>query len=1011
MVTTSSVPPNRANTNQGGGETFKCELCDRLPFASQTGLSQHMRQAHPVEYNRGINVDRTKARWSAEEVDMMAREEARVTRDGTAVNINEHLLKLFPKRTLESIKGKRRSANYKSRVQYFTNNSEAGAEAEVRVQSNANVGIVMGGDNDSLKQHIQDLVASLEGNRLKKTRKLVDSARSVLSGTSLEPGTLARWLRSMFIHAKPPRGPSYRSGQVVEAGLSRTKRRRQEYAQIQKLYRRDFGGAVRRVLSSGQNEVIMPPTNEVINFWKRIFESEPVEMGAQANEAYEENAQLRGVWAPISADDIGTCELDLDSAAGPDGITVANWRGVSVKVRALFYNLILINGSLDEELKRARTVLIPKGTGIISPDNTRPLSISSVVVRQLHKILAKRFKTLHSFEPSQRAFIDCDGTMENLSILSTVLADARMGKREVHIATLDQTKAFDSASHTAIIDSITDLGFPKPFIEYVKSLYAESTTSLQYNSTETILKIRQGVLQGDPLSPLLFNAIMDRAIKSIPETVGYRINGVKISIIVYADDIILISSTKEGLQASIDAMTSCLATFGLKTNIGKSSTLSLVPSGKDKKIKVVEEPQFRIDGVTLRAIGVIDTWKYLGVHFTGSKLAKREFCLASDLDKITRAPLKPYQRLRMLCNAIIPKYLHELVLGRGEKGKLKGYDMLIKSFVKRWLYFPKDLPNAYLYAAVNDGGLGIFNLALQVPLIKKSRLQRFLNTENTVAQSLKQSQFIKRQLEWCDKQLAHVGENVTKHRLSCFWRDMLHNMVDTKDLKGARIDDASNSWVANRAHDISGQDYIHYHHIKAGCLPSRARTARGRDERDRFCRAGCRVSETNYHIIQQCQRTHGGRCFRHDRIVDMLYTHFNNRADCKVIREPRFKTSLGLRKPDLLISQHNKTTVLDVQIVSGRSMERDHEQKCSKYRSVPGLDTLIMRKCATSTIEFQACTISFKGLIEKDTSKLLDKLKITKELRHLMVTSVLRGAWLNWLSFNKTTTTTRRYTN
>lgn len=858
-----------------------------------------------------------------------------------------------------------------------------------------------------MKERIRGLIESLEGNDLPSTQILIGYARTILNDEQLEDDALSKWLKTTFKDAKPPRGIVYRRD-VVDTNMSRTKRRKKEYAKLQRLFKKDFGSAARRVLSGGEQDLNMPPTDEVVAFWKQLFEKEPeAREGDNTNTTYEENARLKGVWVPITVEDVRSCELDLDSAAGPDGITVTNWRGVCGKVRALFLNLVLAKGTLDDGLKRARTVLIPKGTGNISPSNTRPLSITSVVVRQLHKIIARRFKQLHDFEASQRAFVDCDGTLENLSIVSAILADARLSKKEVHIATLDLRKAFDSVSHKTIIDTITALGCPKPFIRYVKALYTDSKTTLQYGSRDNILKVNQGVLQGDPISPLLFNAVMDRAIREIPAEIGYRMNGKVFNCIAYADDIILVASTKGGLQNSINALTSKLLTFGLEANHEKSSTLSLVPSGKDKKVKVIEESQFSINGVALHAIGIVETWKYLGIHFTGSKTTERVNSLADDLEMISRAPLKPQQRLKILSVVAVPKHLHTLVLGRTTGQKLIEMDGMIRRYVKKWLRFPHDVPTAYLYADVADGGLGIPNLAQSVPLIKKARLSRFINKENDTAQIFKQSIYIKRQLEWCDELLAQIGTNVNKGMKSRYWRNVMNNMVDTNDLSDASNDSASNRWVQGRAHEISGRDYIQYHHIRVGCLPSKARTTRGR-QHGRLCRAGCMVSETNYHVVQQCQRTHGGRVLRHDRVVDLLYGHFNGKDNIKVIREPHFKTRIGLRKPDLLISQGEKTIVLDVQIVSGRGMERDHHTKCRKYREVPGMDDLVKRRCATSTVEFHAVTVSYKGLIEKNTSKLLKNLKINEQLRFLIVTSVLRGAWLSWIGFNRMTTMTRR---
>lgn len=499
---------------------------------------------------------------------------------------------------------------------------------------------------------------------------------------------------------------------------------------------------------------------------------------------------------------------------------------------------------------------------------------------------------------------------------------------------------------------------------------------------------------------------MDRAIQQLPKGIGYKVNGHLFNCIAYADDIILVASTREGLQSSIDALTSSLASFGLKTNTDKSSTLSLVPSGREKKMKVIEEAHFKVDGNPLQAINVLETWKYLGIHFTGSEKSECAASLAADLDKISKAPLKPQQRLKILSMVVVPKHLHTLVLGRVSKKKLKGWDTLIRQYVRKWMYFPNDLPLAYFYADIRDGGLGIPNLSQQVPLIRKSRILRFVNKENDTAKIFKQSRYVKRQLEWCDEMLSHIGNDVTKGKKSNFWRDVVGCMVDTNDLKDMRHDPASSSWVRNQADKISGADYIHYHHIRAGCLKSKARTNRG-NENDRLCRGGCMVSETNYHTIQQCHRTHGGRIERHNRVANELAKHFTARNGVTVINEPKLKTRAGVRKPDLIIIEDRKAKVIDVQIVNGTNMERDHANKIAKYRDIPAMDDLIKTKYGVETVTFHAATISHKGVIEKDTSKTLKKLGINEQFKFLMVTSVLRGAWINWTLFNKTTTMAR----
>lgn len=1000
MTAQASSPQAEANANQVvGSHVCNVDGCGRS-FTTKNGLGVHRRRVHPVEYNDAIVVDRSKRRWSEEEWKRMAKEEAQAT--GRVRYMNQHLLGQFPQRTLEAIKGQRRSEEYKRYVEaYIVALDEPEVEAGEQVAMNEQVN-----DNYSeepLLEAIREGIASLAGNRLNRTQALITLAERASMNESLPDNELYKWLKANFKHCKMPRGPQYNGQRITEQ--NKQKRRRQEYAVVQKLYKKDFRSAVEMVLSGEDEEVTMPPVEQVTDFWKGMFEDNSEVLGSGPPLQRTRNEELNALWKPITEKEVKDSQLSNGTAAGPDGITVRNWGRVCNKVRALFYNLIMKKGSLDSDLKKARTILIPKGLGCISPGDTRPLSITSVVVRQLHRILAKRLRCLHKFSDSQRAFIDCDGTLENLSIVSTILADARTSSREVHLATLDLRKAFDSVTHKTIIDTIRAMGCPKPFVGYIEMLYKDSETLLQYGSVNTKINVKRGVLQGDPISPLLFNAVMDRAIKQLPPEIGYEINGLNFNCIAYADDIILVATTKEGLQALIDALTNSLASFGLMTNHAKSSTLSLVPSGRQKKIKVVTEPQFKVNDQYLKAIGVLDVWKYLGIYFKGVDAAGCRKDLEAHLDRVDRAPLKPQQRLEVLRRAVVPRHLHELVLGRVTITKLREMDRCVRRHVRKWLRFPKDVPLAYYYASIGSGGLGIMNLEQQIPLIRKQRLENFINKQNATAQAFRQSRYVMRQLEWCNNALLSIGESIDRTKRLQYWEQKLYGMVDTNDLTESKHCPLSNSWVSSRSGDISGQDYIQYHQIRAGCLPSKARTTRG-TMRDRSCRAGCRVSETNYHTIQHCQRTHGGRVFRHDRVVDMLRTHFEKRK-FKVQKEPRLNTTAGLQKPDLLVTKDGKTYVLDFQVVSGRFMQRDYLNKCNKYRNIEGMTDIVKRKCASRAVDYHAITFSYKGLIERNTWELLKKLQFSEQLCFMMVTSVLRGTWLNWNQFNKSTALAR----
>ena len=62
-------------------------------------------------------------------------------------------------------------------------------------------------------------------------------------------------------------------------------------------------------------------------------------------------------------------------------------------------------------------------------------------------------------------------------------------------------------------------------------------------------EIHNGLKQGDALSPLLFNFVLEHAIKSLEEKEGLQLNGIN-KLLVYADDVVLLGDNEEILRAA-----------------------------------------------------------------------------------------------------------------------------------------------------------------------------------------------------------------------------------------------------------------------------------------------------------------------------------------------------------------------------------------------------------------------------------------------------------------------------
>ena len=69
-------------------------------------------------------------------------------------------------------------------------------------------------------------------------------------------------------------------------------------------------------------------------------------------------------------------------------------------------------------------------------------------------------------------------------------------------------------------------------------------------------KTERGVRQGDSLSPLLFNVFINDIDEIFDHSVSEHVvlNSTKLNCLIYADDILLLSESKEGLQSCLNSM-------------------------------------------------------------------------------------------------------------------------------------------------------------------------------------------------------------------------------------------------------------------------------------------------------------------------------------------------------------------------------------------------------------------------------------------------------------------------
>ena len=271
----------------------------------------------------------------------------------------------------------------------------------------------------------------------------------------------------------------------------------------------------------------------------------------------------------------------------------------------------------------------------VEPDNYRGLAIGSAMAKLHSLILLGRLtefvKKKDLISANQTGFITC--TSDHIFLLQTIIEKVvKKNKRKLYAVFIDFKKAYDTVDRGKLFRRLQSIGINGIFLKNIKAMY--ETISYKIKLRDGYLdpiSSNLGLKQGCPLSPMLFNIYIDDVEDIFDDQCDpVTITDTKISHFLYADDLVLVSLTPEGLQRSLDKISEYSKRKCLTISIKKSKSMIFNNSGR------LIKKEFKIDDETLEPV---KSFCYLGFEVVPSGIVTHAMNTLSDKAKKALHPL------------------------------------------------------------------------------------------------------------------------------------------------------------------------------------------------------------------------------------------------------------------------------------------------------------------------------------------------------------------------------------
>jgi hypothetical protein len=377
----------------------------------------------------------------------------------------------------------------------------------------------------------------------------------------------------------------------------------------------------------------LKPRAEIdINTWKEHFE-QILGQNEPQNELQSEPQDSNNNASLFDSEDIN---LDLDDDITIDEVKKAIRKLKSGKAPGLdevstdflkateniispfltkLFNHLFNTGTFPQDW--CKSVIIPlfKKGDMNLPGNYRGISLLSCISKVFTSILNNRLYSWaekeHKIGEEQAGFRKEHSTADHIFTLVSIIKKTLYNQRKskLYAAFIDFQKAFDSVDRSSLWKVLHKVKTSRKMLCMLQGIYSSVQACVRWNNeVSDFFTCPKGVKQGCMLSPLIFSLLVNEIAEKVNLKGKHGVQflpGLKeIFLLMFADDMVLISTSPSGLQNQINNLEKAATPLGLEVNAQKTKVMVFRKGGH-----LAKSEKWHYKGMKLE---VVNKYKYLG---------------------------------------------------------------------------------------------------------------------------------------------------------------------------------------------------------------------------------------------------------------------------------------------------------------------------------------------------------------------------------------------------------------